>query len=210
MISRVRWKQDEDTRPALHIHLSFCYFYSPICSPQSLSALSPPSSASSLCASAHPLPPETPPQFILPSPALSPTVLQPPPPLHPRWTEWTLCSKINFEMNDAMAVCACSMIFCQKMQWRLCLDLFTAKTDTFRDLQRLDLCSGVGKGNGSSVCLKRDFHLNAANEEAAGQTSGWNDCPITTHRGLNPFKVPLRRTQIPHLLSHVALTEIKE
>lgn len=155
-------------------------------------------------------PPRTPPQFILPSPALSPTVLQPPPPFHPRWTEWTLCSKINFEMNDAMAVCACSMIFCQKMQWRLCLDLFTAKTDTFRDLQRLDLCSGVGKGNGSSVCLKRDFHLNAANEEAAGQTSGWNDCPITTHRGLNPFKVPLRRTQIPHLLSHVALTEIKE
>lgn len=43
------------------------------------------------------------------------TASPPAPPLHPRWTEWTLCSKINFEMNEAMAVCACSLIFCQKI-----------------------------------------------------------------------------------------------
>lgn len=32
MISGVRWKPEEDTRPARHIHLSFRSFYSPICS----------------------------------------------------------------------------------------------------------------------------------------------------------------------------------
>lgn len=56
----------------------------------------------------------------------------------------------------------------------------------------------------------RDFYLNTAKEEAAGQSSSRNDCPITTHQGLNPIKVPLRRTQIPHLFSHVALNEIRE
>lgn len=35
-------------------------------------------------------------------------------PLRPRWTELTLCSKINFETNKAAAVFACSVIFCQK------------------------------------------------------------------------------------------------
>lgn len=71
--------------------------------------------------------PPTPPQFILSSPFLPPphcTASLHAPPLHLRWIEWTLCSKINFEMNEAIAVCACSLILCQKngvkvMSWAI-------------------------------------------------------------------------------------------
>lgn len=146
MISRVRWKQDEDTQPALHIHLSFCSLHSPDYSLQSLSlyALCP-LSLHPLCVPAVIHSPQTPLQFILSSAFLSPTVLYPlsAPPLHPRWTECPLCSKINFEMNEGMAVCASSMIFCQKCSEGYFLMHLLPRHCTFVTCSFLGLCSGV-------------------------------------------------------------------
>lgn len=150
MISRLRWKQEEDTRPLCIFICPSVPWYSPICSLLSVRSLCIPSACQHSSS-----PPNT--STIHPLLSLSVpycTASPPAPPPHPRWTEWTLCSKINFEMNEAMAVCARSMILCQKMLWRLCLDLFTAKILHFCDLQLLNLCSSVSKKNNSSQCQK--------------------------------------------------------
>lgn len=132
MISRVRWRQEEDTRPALHIHLSFCSFYSlgPLAA-DSLCALST-FFLSSLRASSHPpSPPRTPPQFILSSPLLPfcpPTVLRLPPlllsipdrlsepsvvKLTLRWTRlWLFAHAVWHSAKNAVKVMSWS-IYCQ-------------------------------------------------------------------------------------------------
>lgn len=137
MISRVRWKQVEDTQPALHIHLSFCSLHSP----------------GLLCLlSLHP--------FYVPAVILYPkhlhdlsSVFSVPccsvslssTPLHPRWTKWTLCSKINFEKNEAMVSWTCSMIFCQKCSEGYVLIYLLSRHSTFVTCSFLSLCSGVYK-----------------------------------------------------------------
>lgn len=65
------------------------------------------------------------------------------PPLHPRWTECTLCSKINFEINEGMAVCACSVIFCQKCSEGYFLIYLLPRLSTFVSCSFLGLCSDV-------------------------------------------------------------------
>lgn len=109
-------------------------------------------------------------------------------------------------MNEAMAVCACSMIFCQKCSEGYVL-IYCQGTFVTRSSS---IYAPMSKKKQFLYVPTRDSYLNTAKEEAAGQSSSQNDCPITTHRGLNPIKVPLRRTQIPHLFSHVALNEIRE
>lgn len=85
-----------------------------------------------------------------------------------------------------------------------------AKALCCRDLQLSRFMLWCLRRDHPSMVPKRDFYSNAAKEAAAGQSSSCDDCPITRHRWLNPIKAPLRRTQIPHLFTHVALNEITE
>lgn len=146
MISRVGWKQEEDTGPALHIHPSFCSFYSAICSLQSLSLLSVrfPCVLSVCQHSSSPLRWKHTTIYSVLSLSVPYCTASPPaPPLHPIWSKWTLCSKINFEINEAMAVCACSMIFCQKCSEGYVLIYLLPRHSTFVSCSFHDLCSGV-------------------------------------------------------------------
>lgn len=135
MISKVRWKHEEETHGSLCIFI--CPYVPSVHQFTRCSSSFSPSPPFFVCQQSS-FPP-TPPQFILSLSVPYCTLSLPAPPAHLRWIEWTLCSKINFEMNEAIAVCACSLILCQKMEWRLCLDLFTAKALHFLELPRLML-----------------------------------------------------------------------
>lgn len=177
----------------------------------SIPLLSCPISLLPLRASTHHPPPDTP--TLYPPPLLSVPLLYCAlavlcsSPLRPRWTVLTLCSKINFETNKAAAVFACSVIFCQKCSEGYVLICCQGAPPPW--LAAFSIYALVSKKRPSlhSIVPKKDFYSNAAKEAAAGQS---NDCPITRHWGLNPIKVPLRRTQIPHLLTRVALNKIME
>lgn len=77
------------------------------------------------------------------------------PPLHPWWTKWTPCSKINFEMNEATVFCTCRMIFCQKCSEGYVLMYLLPRHSTVVTCSFLGSCSGVWK----QICLVSKKHI---------------------------------------------------
>lgn len=196
MISKVRWKHEEETHGSLCIFI--CPYVPSVHQFTRCSSFFPPSPPFFVCQQSS-FPP-TPPQFILSLSVPYCTLSLPAPPAHLRWIEWTLCSKINFEMNEAIAVCVCSLILCQKWSEGYVLIYLLPRHSTFRSSH--GWCCGIAK-QAILLSAKKTFLFK--------YSWSWESRVVTKvavpWRSLDVVKASFWRTQVPYRISLVVLMQ---